>query len=95
MHEHVHVTREHGSAVRSEHEFFGHACDALDGIAEVLIAGGHTALADFKHYVEKHRPETAKRITGYEVVDHPSDKQMVALARRHFARHDVMVGIPL
>jgi hypothetical protein len=29
------------------------------------------------------------------VVDHPTDKQLVALARKHFAKHDVMVGIPL
>jgi hypothetical protein len=93
--EHFRVTREHASGVRSEHEFFGHVCDALDGVAEVLIAGGHTALADFKHYAAKHRPATAKRITGYEVVDHPTDKQLVALARKHFAKHDVMVGIPL
>ena len=93
--EHFRVTPEHASGVRSEHEYFGHVCDALDGVPEVLIAGGHTALADFKHYAIKHRPATAKRITGYEVVDHPTDKQLVALARKSFAKHDAMVGIPL
>jgi len=93
VHEHRHYTRQHGSEVRSEHEFYAQVCDALEGITEVLVVGGHTGLADFRHYVEKHRPLTAQRIVGYEVVDHPSEPQMVALARQRFARVDRMAGI--
>jgi hypothetical protein len=92
VHEHLHFTRQHNSGVRSEHEFFGAVCDAFDGIAEVLVTGGHTGLADFRHYVEKHRPLTAARIVGYEVVDHPTENQLVALARKHFVKYDQMVG---
>ena len=47
---HQHQTRQHGSGVRTEHEFFGDVCDALAGIQEVLVTGSHTAQADFKHY---------------------------------------------
>jgi hypothetical protein len=93
IHAHAHYTRQHASGVRSEHEFFAEVCDALEGIAEVLVTGGHTGLADFRRYVEKHRPLTAARITGYEVVDHPSEKNLVALARQHFNRHDQMAGL--
>jgi hypothetical protein len=95
VHQHLKFTREHHSGVRTEHEFFGHVCDALDGIAEVLVVGGHTGLADFRHYVDKHRPLTAGRIVGYEVVDHPSENQLVALARKHFIKYDKMVGTPV
>jgi hypothetical protein len=91
---HTHHTAQHGSDVRSEHEFFGELCDALEGIAEVLVTGSHKALADFRHYAEKHRPKTAQRIAAYEVVDHPSDKQLVALARKYFLKHDRMAGNP-
>jgi stalled ribosome rescue protein Dom34 len=91
---HSHYTKQHGSQVRSEHEFFGQVCDALDGIAEVLVAGSKTALADFKHYADKHRPQTAQRIVGYETVDHPTEGQLVALARQYFLRHDRMAGTP-
>jgi stalled ribosome rescue protein Dom34 len=91
---HSHPTKQRGSAVRTEHEFFGEVCDALDGIAEVLVAGSHTAQADFRHYVEKHRPGVAAQIKGYETVDHPSDNQLVALARAFFLKHDRMAGIP-
>ena len=92
--EQFHFTRQHGSGVRTEHEFFGQVCDALDGIAEVLVVGGHTGLADFRHYADKHRPLTAKRIVGYEVVDHPTENQLVALARKHFIKIDQMAGTP-
>lgn len=91
---HTHHTAQHGSAVRTQHEFFGSLCETLDGIAEVLVTGSHTATADFKHYADKHRPQTAARIVGYEVVDHPSENQLVALARKYFLRHDRMAGTP-
>lgn len=93
--EHKHMTRQHGSSVRDEHEFFGLVCDALDGIAEVLMAGGHQGLADFKHYVDKHRPLIAAHIVGYEVVDHPSEAELVALARKHFNKYDQTTAMQL
>ena len=91
---HTHHTAQHGSAVRSEHEFFGEVCDALDGVSEVLVTGSHTAIADFRHYADKHRPQTAARIAAYEVVDHPSENQLVALARKYFLQHDPGVKAP-
>ena len=91
---HTHHTAQHGSAVRSEHEFFGEVCDALDGVSEVLVTGSHTAIADFRHYADKHRPQTAARIAAYEVVDHPSENQLVALARKYFLQHDPSVKTP-
>jgi len=90
---HTHHTAQHGSTVRTQHEFFGEVCDALDGVAEVLVTGSHTAIADFRHYADKHRPQAASRIVGYEVVDHPSEKQLVALARKYFLKQDRMKGL--
>ena len=91
---HPHDTPQHHSGVRTEHEFFGHVCDALDGISEVLVTGTHTAVGDFKHYVDKHRPHVATQILGYEIVDHPTQNQLVALARKFFAHHNQMAGRP-
>lgn len=82
---HSHDTPQHHSGVRTEHEFFGAVCDALDGIPSVLVTGAHKALDDFRHYVDKHRPQLAKQVAGYEVVDHPSENQLVAQARKFFA----------
>jgi phosphopantetheinyl transferase (holo-ACP synthase) len=83
---HVHPTAQHASAVRAEHEFFAEVCAALEASARALVTGGHTALADFKHYVTKHRPQLQGRIAGYEVVDHPSERQLLAQARSFFDR---------
>jgi len=91
---HSHHTKQHGSAVRTEHEFFGEVCDALAGITEVLVTGSKTTQADFKHYVEKHRPALAPQVVGYETVDHPTENQLVAMARQYFVKVDRMNGTP-
>lgn len=91
---HSHHTAQHGSAVRSQHEFFAELCDALSTIEEVLVTGSHTATADFRHYVEKHRPALARQVVGYEIVDHPTERQLVAMARQFFLRYDRMAGTP-
>ena len=89
----THHTARHGSAVRSRHEFYAEVCDALDGIAEVLVTGSSIAIADFCYYAAKHRPQTTHIVT-YEVDDRLSRNQLVALARRYFVEHDQMAGIP-
>jgi stalled ribosome rescue protein Dom34 len=89
---HSHHTRQHGSQVRTEHEFFGEVCDALTNIKEVLVTGSHKAQADFRHYLNKHRAQIAPRVVGWETVDHPTEGQLVALARRFFVAHDRMAG---
>jgi hypothetical protein len=90
---HNHYTRQHHSGVRSEHEFFGEVCGALGSVDEVLVTGSKTAIEDFRHYAQKHRPHTAARVAAYEVVDHPTENQLVALARRYFLKHDRMDGV--
>jgi hypothetical protein len=87
-------TRTHGSGVRTEHEFFAHVCDALAGISEVLVTGSNSAMADFRHYVEKHRTAVGKQIVGYEPVDHPTENQLIAEARKYFLKYDRMNGTP-
>ena len=85
---HTHHTSQHGSGVRTGHEFFAEVCSALDDIPEVLVAGARQSLADFRHHVEKHTPALAKRIVGYETVDQPTTPQLVALARAVFLKLD-------
>ena len=91
---HSHPTAQHRSGVRTEHEFFGELCDSLEGISEVLVTGSHTAISDLRHYLDKHRPHTAAHVVGYEVVDHPTENQLIALARKFFLESDRMSGVP-
>ena len=89
---HAHYTRQHGSSVRSEHEFFAEVCAALANIPQLLVTGSHQAQADFRHYVEKHRPGVVKQIAGWETVDAPSEGELVALAKKHFLKLDQLSG---
>ncbi len=92
VHAHKHDTPQHNSTVRTEHEFFGEVCDDLADVGEIVVTGSHTAIADFRHYATKHRPTTAFRIVGWEIVDRPTDGQLVALAKKYFAKYDQMAG---
>ena len=49
--EHTHDTRQHGSAVRTEHEFFGEVGDALAGI-DVACNGIEAPVFDFQCILE-------------------------------------------
>ena len=89
---HVHYTRQHHSGVRTEHEFFKEVCDALEGISEVLVTGPKTALADFHHYVEKHRSPMASHVLGWEAQDHPTEGQLLAFARKFFLELDARLA---
>ena len=81
---HTHATAQHGSHVRSEHEFFAQVCTHLDAADAVLVTGAKAALADFRHYVDKHRPHTAPRIAAYDTVDRPTENQLAAMGRKFF-----------
>lgn len=89
---HTYQTRQHGSRVRTEHEFFAAVCDALSKAGEILVTGGHTAQADFRHYVGKHRAALAPHIAGWEILDRPTEAQLRVYAQHYFRRHDRMTG---
>jgi stalled ribosome rescue protein Dom34 len=91
---HGSVSRRHASGVRTEHEFYADVCKALEGVQEILVTGSRTGLSDFKHYADKHRADIVKHIVAYETVDHPSQGQLLALARQFFLKHDRMAGVP-
>jgi stalled ribosome rescue protein Dom34 len=91
---HSHHTRQHASSVRTEHEYYGEVCDALAGISEVLVVGPKTGLADFRHYVEKHRSAAGRCIVGWEVAERATENQLVAMARQYFLKYDRMAGTP-
>ncbi len=79
----------------------GHAVtspDYLRAVAEsvadagaVLIAGPANAKTELVEYIRVHAPKLTKAIAGVETVDHPSDAQLVAYARKYLTATDRMV----
>jgi hypothetical protein len=93
VNEHLHLNGPRERNDRSRHEFFGKVCDALEGIAQVLVVGANSSLSEFRCYVRGHRPQAAVQLVAYQVVDHPSDNELVDFARTWFSDHRLMTGI--
>lgn len=70
--------------------FFRAAAQAAADAGEVLVAGPTNAKHEFVRWAEQHEPDLHKRVVGVETVDHPTDPQLVAFARRYFAAADRM-----
>lgn len=68
--------------------FFHEVARSLEGTDGVLIVGPSTAKLDFIRYVHKHDHPLEQRILGVETVDHPSDGQLVAYAKKYFKASD-------
>lgn len=78
-----------GKTVESAH-YFDELAKAIKPSAEVLVCGpGQEKLKLVKHLV-KHHHDQSDKIVGVETVDHPSDGQLLAYARKYFVRVDNM-----
>jgi stalled ribosome rescue protein Dom34 len=71
-------------------EFFQRVIGALTHTGAILITGPANAKTELKHFMDEHRPDLAKRVSGVEALDHPSDGALVALARKFFKADDRM-----
>ncbi len=74
------------------HRYFREVARALEGAERVLVVGPSTAKLQFIRYAYKHDRTLEPRIAGVETVDHPTDGQLLAYAKRYFAADDRMQG---
>jgi hypothetical protein len=58
---------------------------------EILVTGPADEKTELLKHIEKHDPLLRKRIVGVETVDHPTDGQLVAHARKYFTAEDRML----
>lgn len=72
--------------------FFDEIVTAIGDAREVLVVGPGTGKTLFKHHIDKHHAGLAKRVVGVETVDHPSEGELLAHARKVFKRIDNMLG---
>jgi len=63
---------------------------AVDGSEEVLVVGPSSAKHEWVEYVHKHDRALEPKIVGVETVDHPTDRQLVAYAKKYFVKSDRM-----
>jgi stalled ribosome rescue protein Dom34 len=91
-HQHLHHKANSGDSghVLVEHSFLERVTAALKDAGAILIAGPASAKHELAEHIAKAHPDLAARISGVEALDHPTDRQLVALARKFFRADDRM-----
>lgn len=74
-----------------DHEFYSRVADSCVVAHEVLIVGPAQVKHEFLKYLERHRLQLANKVRGVATVDHPTDGQLLELARRFFRAADRML----
>jgi len=91
---HVQLHHHHGGATDgrslADPTFYRDIARALAPYGEVLICGPAQAKQELMKFLEQHDPAIHHKVTGVETVDHPTDAQIVAHARKYFRREDKM-----
>ncbi len=76
----------------SDQAYYHEVAEALQGVHEILVTGPAQAKEEFKAHCARHDKQIDQAIVGVVPSDHPSDGQLVAMARQYFLRHDKMQG---
>jgi stalled ribosome rescue protein Dom34 len=77
---------------KEDHHYFDEIVAALGDVREILITGPGSAKTEFSKDLAKRHADVAKRVLGVESLDHPSDSELVAFARKSFKRIDALRG---
>ncbi len=75
-----------------DNEFFEEIVAAVGAAEEVLIVGPGTAKTEFAHHLDRRHPQLALHVVGLETVDHPTERELLEVARRTFNRIDSLRG---
>jgi hypothetical protein len=89
VHHHAGPTAGSGHAA-ADRRFLDAVAAALAPAGEILVVGPGGAKAELRKHLAAHAPATAKKVVAVEPMDHPSDRELVAHARRFFKVADHM-----
>lgn len=86
---HPHNGHAHG---KTEQRYLHDVIHAVADAREVLIVGPGSAKTELVKHVARHDHALSDKIVGVETVDHPSDAQLLAYAKKYFIKVDNMKG---
>jgi hypothetical protein len=78
----------HASA---DHVYLGAVTEAIADAGEVLVTGPASTKMELLKYIHLRAPKVMQKIVGVESVDHPSDGQLIAFAKKYFKAADRML----
>jgi stalled ribosome rescue protein Dom34 len=91
LHPHLPTRHVHhkANAIGSGHagfdkEFFAQAMNAVSDAGEILIIGPGSTRVELAKYLREQHSDIGERIVAVEAADHPSDREIVAYAKKYF-----------
>lgn len=79
--------------VHEDRTFMEAIAGAIADAGEILIIGPAGAKTELANYLKANHTAISQRVVGVEPADHPTDREILALARHHF-RLDAPRSIP-
>ena len=73
-----------------DQNYLHEVAEAIANAKSVLIAGPSNEKHELVKHIEHHDPSLMKIIAGVEALDHPTDKELLAHARKFFTAYDRM-----
>lgn len=74
----------------ADHDYLHAVAEAVSDAGAILITGPANAKTELVEHIRIHDPRLTKFIVGVETVDHPSDAQLVAHAKKYLVAADRM-----
>jgi stalled ribosome rescue protein Dom34 len=88
------ASEHHGLEDKAASAYFHRVADHLKDATELLVVGPGLAKKHFIHHLEHHNHQAlAKKVIAVENMDHPTDNQIKAEARKFFRTHDLFESI--
>jgi hypothetical protein len=72
------------------HDYLHAVAESVANAGAILVTGPANAKTELVEHIRVHDPKLTKAIAGVETVDHPSDAQLVAYARKYLVATDRM-----
>ncbi len=73
-----------------DNDFLRRVTEAVSGAGAIMIVGPASAKTELAAYIAARAPHLSGRVSAVEAADHPSDGELVALARKAFRVTDKM-----
>ncbi len=72
----------------SDQSYLHEVIEAVAEALEILVVGPGSAKLELLKHASKHDAKISDKIVGVETVDHPSDGQLLAYAKKYFVKVD-------
>jgi len=94
QHQRVHNRRSiHGGHRHpADPRFFQETAAALAGVQEILLLGPGLAKQEFANFLNEKHPDLGRKVVAVENADHPTDGEVLGLARARFKSLDRMLA---